>query len=381
LYYSNFISTATGDALDLIGEDLGVRRRCLKAQGKVTFTLTSPKPGEVYNFPVGTVVETDPPVKKFRTLTPFSLSEDEPEKDIDVIALKRGPDSGNINADEIKRINELFKKLYLDLGSAVVNVTNAESFTGGEITEKDDPEDEEGGYRSQLLGFPKNLWTLESVTRTVMIVEGVKDCALFDPLGGVDVSQSYFNLFNFGDRVFSAERRIGTPYFFDIVVAHHPGYIWKGEGIERGLYEEIMNTIEEVRPISIFPNIIRASHIEIGIRCSLIVAPGHDKDSIAANIKDQLFREINNYKLGDNVLHSAVLYMQMDQPGILDVQNLHLRRCPPRFGMINFSENIRFGKKGDFIEAAIGENIELNPREIAVFQLDSDLNEIEIIDR
>ena len=41
-----------------------------------------------------------------------------------------------------------------------------------------------------------------------------------DPLGGVDVSQSYFGVFTFGKRLFSAERRLGEPYFVDVVVAH-----------------------------------------------------------------------------------------------------------------------------------------------------------------
>jgi hypothetical protein len=44
LYYSNFISTASGDALDLLGVDTGIARRFLTASGAVKFTLSNPAP-------------------------------------------------------------------------------------------------------------------------------------------------------------------------------------------------------------------------------------------------------------------------------------------------------------------------------------------------
>src|SRR5438045_738639 len=39
LYYSNFVSTAIGDSLDMLGEDLGLARQQLFAQGEVTFKI------------------------------------------------------------------------------------------------------------------------------------------------------------------------------------------------------------------------------------------------------------------------------------------------------------------------------------------------------
>jgi uncharacterized phage protein gp47/JayE len=49
-YYANFISTATGDALDLLGDDLGLQRENQRATGQVTFNLAGEAPGRNYTF-------------------------------------------------------------------------------------------------------------------------------------------------------------------------------------------------------------------------------------------------------------------------------------------------------------------------------------------
>jgi hypothetical protein len=56
-----------------------------------------------------------------------------------------------------------------------------------------------------------------------------------------------------------------------------------------------------------------------------------------------------------------------------------LRRCPPLFSRINFGDRQPF--QSGIIEAAVGENILLQPEEIAEFKVDSDLIEIEVSDR
>src|SRR5437660_12518373 len=53
LYYSNFVSTAVGDNLDLLGLDLGLPRQQLYAQGMVTFTINNPLPGRQYILQLG----------------------------------------------------------------------------------------------------------------------------------------------------------------------------------------------------------------------------------------------------------------------------------------------------------------------------------------
>lgn len=372
LYYSNFISTASGEALDRLGEDVGVTRRFLKAKGQVKFQLSGEAPGRIYHLPLGTLVETNTPVTHFRTLALVSLSDQNKQVVVEVEALKRG-EGGDVAAGAINRLNSTYRERYLSLGSATVAVENAVPTTGGKIQE-DDP-----AYRELLLGYPRTLWTLESVRYVVKNTDGVRDCRLFDPAGGVDVSLSKFGLFAFNQRQFGTQRFLGTPYYFDILVALHPGFLWESEGSVTGVKEEIATALHQVRPIGIFPNLRRANNVLVGIRARIVIQSGHDRNAVVAAIKDKLARRINTLGLGRSVLYSEVLCDCMAVSSVVDVQQLHLRRCPPRFSRIKFGSPQRF--QSNVIEAAVGENLQLEPEEIAEFKVDSDLIEIEVSDR
>lgn len=375
-YYSNFISTACGDALDLLGEDLGVTRRFLAATGKVKFKLSGEAPGRVYHLPIGTLVETDPvgtdPPVRFRTLALVSLSDQIKEAMVDIEATMRGPKS-NVAVNAINKINAIYKKRCLNLGSADVIVRNEAATTGGDKLEDD------VYYRDLLLGHPRTLWTLETVRHVVKNIDGVRDCRLFDSLGGVDVSLSYFNFFTFSQRRFGTQRLLGTPYFFDILVAIYPGFLWESESGETGVMESIDNEIREARPISIFPNLRRANNVLVGLRAKVLIKSGHDKYAVIASIKEKLERRVNALGLGNSVLYSEVLCDCMEVSGVIDVQQLHLRRCPPLWGTVSFGRRQRF--QNAIIEAAVGENIALLPDEIAVFKIDSELIDLEVSDR
>lgn len=371
-YYSNFISTASGDALDLLGEDVGVRRRFLMATGEVKFKLSGEEPGRVYHLPIGTLIETDPPKQYFRTLKLVSLSDQNKEAVVDIEATTRGRD-GNVATNAINKINADYARRYLNLGGATIEVKNEAPTTGGGRLE-DDPL-----YRDLLLGHPRTLWTLEAVRHVVKNVDGVRDARLFDPLGGTDVSLSKFSLFLFGHRRFGVQRLLGTPYYFDILVAIHPGFLWESEGGVTGVRENIENAIGEVRPISIFPNLRRANNVLIGFRAKILIKNGHDGNAIIASIKEKLDRRINALGLGNSVLYSEILCDLMDVSGVIDVQQLHLRRCPALFATVSFGRRLRF--QNEVIEAAIGENIALLPNEIAVFKIDSELIDVEVSDR
>ena len=371
-YYGNFISTASGQSLDLLGEDVGVKRRFLASTGQVKLKLTGEAPGRLYHLPVGTLVETNAPIQRFSTHKLVTLSDQNKEAVVGISAIARGPGS-NVPASAINKINPVYAARFLNLGGAVINVVNEQPTSGG-VTLEDD-----STYRDLLLGFPRTIWTLEAVRKAVKSIDGVRDCRLFDPLGGVDVSLSRFALFSFSQRRFGMQRLLGTPYFFNILVATLPGFLWESEGVTVGLKQTIENAISEVRPISIFPNLLRADDVHIGIRARVLIRPGHDKNSVVASIKQRLERRINTLGLGNGVLYSEVLCDCMDSPGVVDIQRLHLRRCPPLFITINFGGRQRFNNQ--VIELAVGENISLLPNEIAVFQIDSDLFDVEVTDR
>jgi hypothetical protein len=371
-YYAGFHSTASADALDLLGEDAGVARRFLTSHGSVKLKVTSAAKGRIYNLPIGTLLETNAPVQFFRTLALVSLSAEAPEKTVDVEALQRGP-AGNVAANVIAKVNAIYAQRNLNLGPAVIEVKNEAATAGGEIQEDDE------SYRALLLGYPRTIWTIEAVRRAVKAVDGVRDCRVFDPLGGVDVSQSRFKAFAFAQRRFGTQRLLGTPYFFDILVAIYPGFPFESQPGVVGVQEAIANAIRELRPIGIFPNIRRANNVVIGLRTRIFIKSGHDRQGVVAAIKDRLSRRVNAQGLGNSVQFSDVHCDCRSAPGVTDVQELHLRRCPPEFAGISFGRRVRF--QAETIEAAVGENIDLTPNEIAVFRIDSDLIQIDVSDR
>lgn len=69
-----------------------------------------------------------------------------------------------------------------------------------------------------------------------------------------------------------------------------------------------------------------------------------------------------------------MIYDCKDATGLIDIQQLHLRRNPPLMGSIAFGRSPRFNSA--VIEFPIGENINLQPDEIAVFHVDSQLIDI-----
>jgi baseplate J-like protein len=370
-FYGSFLSTASGDSLDLLGDDLGLSRRFLRATGGVELTLSNETPGRVYNVPVGTVVQTNPPIKYFRTLTRVSLSSQTKKVSVDIEALAPGPD-GNVAKLTINQLNAPLAQAKLSLGLAQITVSNPNATTGGDILEDDE------SYRNALLGRPRTLWTLEAVRSAVKSVEGVRDCRLSDPLGGVDVSQSKFKYFVFKRRKFGTQRQIGTPFFFDVLVAVLPGFHWESVPGLAGVKENVLKAIDEVRPISIFPNLQLANDVQVGIRARILIQPGHDGDAVTAAVKDQLEGRVNALGLGNAVLYSQVMCDCKEIVGALDVQQLHLRRFPPLMGSTTFGRSPRF--RSDVIEVQVGENINLQPDEIAVFQVDSQLIDIQVSD-
>ncbi len=369
-YYSNFVSTATGPSLDLIGTDLGLSRRLLQAGGDVVMTLGGGAAGRAYALPQGTVIETvNPPIFSFRTAAPITLTSPVPAATVAVQAVVRGP-AANLLANQQLQLEPAWATLHLNLGTATVTPSNPQAFSGGDLLESD------SDYRARLLGVPRTIWTQDALLAQILDVDGVRDVAIFDPLGGVDVSQSYFNMFLFAQRAFSMPRQIGSPYYFDVVIAVEPGWPWTtGGGNVPGVYDSALEVVRQWRPVSIFPNIIDANQVDLGIRATLVVQGGQAHDAVKGGILAALHESINKLRLGRGVLYSDVMLMARTTPGVLDVQNLHLRRCPPAFSAINFS-GARFGQS---VELGPGENLLLAPDEVAVFTVDSKLSDIQLV--
>jgi uncharacterized phage protein gp47/JayE len=371
-YYANFISTATGDALDLIGDDLGLQRENRQATGQVTFKLSGGEVGRNYTLPVGTLVETAAPVIRFRTTERTILSTTQTTATVAASAVLPGS-SGNVRSAAIVQINPLYAAHYLSLGTATVAATNTAPFTGGELFADDEI------YRAHLLRLPRNLFTVQAVSAAVLNVDGVRDCRLSDPLGGVDVSLSIFDTFVFDRRRFGQARFLGTPYFFDVLVAPQPGYAWETIGGVPGLREAVAAAVDLVRPMGIFHNIRLADAVVVGLRANITTRPGMDLAAVGAALKRAFEQRIAGLGLGGAVLASEVVRDLLNVSGVVDVQNLHLREYPRTFGSIVFGDREQF--QSAVIEADIGANLSLASNEIAMFRYDSQLIDLRISDR
>ncbi|MDJ0343464.1 baseplate J/gp47 family protein [Streptomyces sp. H10-C2] len=361
LYYANFVSTASGDNLDLLGEDVGLARPQLAGTGTVHITLGgSPAQGRRYVVPEGTILVTAAPVRTFGTTATVTLDAATARTaDVGVVAFEPGP-GGDVPVGAIAGIDPAYSAVFLaDFGAATLTVTNPAATSGGTATVPDDV------YRARLAGLARNLWTVESVTQAALGVSGVLDVVLSDPLGGVDVSQSYFGTFTFDQRAFSAEaRRVGEPYFFDVVVAHDVRAPWRTIGSVQGVFERVRAAVDLVRPVGIHPNIVEADHIEVGARAILVVEPGSDGAALLASIRQRLATDIGSLRLGGDVLYSQVVRAFVEQPGAVDVQQLHLRRNPPAFGRITFGA---VTNQSTVVETPVGENLAMGRNELAIF--------------
>jgi hypothetical protein len=322
--------------------------------------------------PEGAILVTEPPVKAFGTTAAVSLDAKTPTVTVGVVAFEPGRD-GNVPEKAIVRVDPTYGSIYLsDFGGATLTVTNPAPIEGGATEVSDET------YRATLLGFPRNLWTVEAVAQAALGVTGVLDVVLADPLGGVDVSQSYFNLFTFDQRVFGSERRVGEPYFFDVVVAHEQRAPWRTIDPVAGIFERVSAAVDRVRPIGVHANIVEAEHVSIGVRATVVVQPGSDGPALLSSVRQRLAGDLGALRLGGDVLYSQVVRAFVEQPGVLDVQGLHLRRSPaaPGRGTVTVA-----AQQSALAEAAVGENLVMGPTELAVFAAGGEAFDVRLVTR
>jgi hypothetical protein len=384
LYQSQFVSSSAGIALDQLGRDLGLSRSYLPAAGLAKFTLNASAPkNAIFRLPAGTVIETDPPVAgaepfRFQLLTALTLVKRDPPDgsetaNASVAALTPGP-AGNLAVKQLRRINATYAARYLNFDPTQIDVSNDNPFSGGEVSEDDST------YRRKLYSWPRSVWTVDAVRATVLALDGVRDAQVYDPYGGLDRSAPLFGQMCYSDAFFQAPRDLSNPYYFTITVAPKPGVLWDGDAQIQGLREQILDVLQPIRPVSIFPTLERADSVEIALRAHLILQPGADPDVVLAAAREAISAYIGTLRLGDAVLYAQILRILAETPGIRDVQDLRLRRSPPVLGLIVFGTPAQFGNATDLsqIEASCGANINLAPREVAVFSGDSPLMDMEV---
>jgi hypothetical protein len=148
-----------------------------------------------------------------------------------------------------------------------------------------------------------------------------------------------------------------------------------------GLRDQILAALEPIRPISTFPELVQADTVEVALRAQLTLQSGADPSGVIAAARLALIGYMAELRLGDAVLYSQVLRVLTELPGVADVQNLRLRRCPSQFGEVVFGRPVIFANPEDIaqIEMPCGGNLTLAANEVAVFAADSNLTDLEVV--
>lgn len=372
-YDDRFVVSAKSVALSRLGDELGITRPFNNATGTIALTLTGA-------LPAGTTTLTIPSGARLSTPGGHHISLDadvvlsaaSTKRDATVTAFYPGPshnlDPANAN-QKIDRWNGWDAKLadFVALGGpGLVTIAHTLPLTGGEL-QWDDVR-----FRALLLAAPRSVWTVDAVRLAVSLVPGVRQVAVRDGVGGLDIEHSIFGDFAFVERLFSSDRDLGSPYYFTVLIATTVAAIWDGPD---GVAAQTASAIDDLRPIGIFPRIVAATQVGVGLQATLVVSglpiPGGTKDamnaaSAAVQLKARLFSRIAKYvdalAFGEPVRVAEITWTLMNEPGVSDVQGLRLLRYPPRFERLDFLIGVQ--SQPEVLEC--GANVVLGQDEIAV---------------
>lgn len=350
-YADTFVPTATGDALSMLGAELGISRPHHRATGQVTVTLEGELPSgfREVDLPRGTRVLTSGGHDYYLDGT-VHLDAGTKKQDVAVMAFTPGPGQ-NLDATTVTQVLDRFNELdhrsatvraiATAAGQDVVKIEHKAATTGGEAYWDDE------SYRDLLLTYPRNLWTPEAVRVAVALVPGVRQAVVKDLYGGLDINQSIFGNFSFLERLFSEERSLGEPYYFTVLVAPGEGALWEGPG---QLRERVRQAIDAVRPVGILPKIEQAALVGVGFSCTLAVEglplPGGTPTAVNSSpeavalksrILDRVRRYVGALGIGEPVRYSEILWAIMEEPGVVDAKALRLKRYPAEVGATSVS--------------------------------------------
>lgn len=378
------VATATGEALSRHGLDLGIPRPYLQAEGIVTLKLTGELPGGTASVTLaaGTRILSEDKLHHAELDETVTLSATAKERIARVVAFFPGPDhnldprkevdgghpqkltSWNVDDDKLAALERTDGTRLYDL----VGIAHTQALQGGERQWSD------RRYRQLLLQAPRSLWTVEAIRLAVARVPGVHRVVVHDRHGGLDLNQAVFDNFNFLDEVFSAERDIASPYFFDILVAPTRGAFWGGPD---GLEAAVLGAVEDLRPIGIYPRVRPARLVGVKVAAKLTVKglplPAGASDAINASeparalkrrLLDRLRVVVENGDFGEPVRASEVTWALLNEPGIVDVQALSLWRSPSRGSAGTFTVGQPIATH-DVL--ACGANVTLEGEQVAVF--------------
>jgi hypothetical protein len=381
-YDAGYAVSARGHALTALGTELGLPRPHLEATGTIALSLVPPLPAGLTELviPRGARLTTAGN-HHVATDERVRLSEAEPARaNVPVVAFYPGPEHNLDPARPDHLIDRWFRgdPMLADLlaaeaaaGRPLVTIGHTAPLAGGERRWPDER------YRDLLLRAPRSVWTVEAVEVAVSLVPGVRRVLVRDAWGGLDLNQSIFGNTTFVERVFGSERDLGSPYYFTVLVAPTPGAVWDGPD---GLRAAVESAVEDLRPVGIFPQVVRAEEVGVGVGGDLVVRglplPTGSRAAVnaspeAAALKARLLGRVNRaveaLGFGEPVRAAQVVWAMMSEPGVVDVRNPVLLRYPPGF------DDVDLTAPQDAPPPAVracGGNLELAVNQIPVFVAD-----------
>lgn len=393
-YDNSYVVTATGEALSRLGAELGFSRPHMEARGKVTFTLSSALPPgyATLSIPRGARLVTSGG-HQVATESSATFTAQGQSVEIDVVAFYPGPEH---NLDPAFAVGDQHPQLIVDFAreqdsleelvaaetanhGPLVSIKHTSVLTGGETYWSD------ARFRQLLLRAPRSVWTIQAIELAVSLVPGVRQVRVHDGRGGLDLNQSIFGNFNFIERVFSAERDLGSPYYFNVLVAPTPAAIWDGP---TGLRKAVETVIEDLRPVGIFPNVESAAQIGIGIQgqivvnyplpsgTSAVVNASQGAKALKARIYELIRRYIDALPISEPVRHYEISYAIMSDPAVVDVRNLSLVKYPPGFDEFDLTRALTPTQVQVF---APGQNVALGANQVAVFIDNPNITDLVIV--
>jgi hypothetical protein len=377
-----FVATAQGDALSRHGEELGLPRPYLAARGTVTLALTGTLPQGVteVTLPLGARMLTEDRAHHVYLDQTVRLSAAQPSApQARVVAFYPGPDhnldpaltaSNGVHPLRIRHWNEddvRLANLRQNGSLALVAITHDQPLRDGEQRWPD------RRYRQLLLQAPRSLWTVDAIRVAVSLVPGVRRALVRDMRGGLDLALPIFGQFSFSERVFGAERDLASPYFFQVLVAPGTGAFWDGPD---GLLAAVASAIEDLRPISIYPEIIEARQVAVSVSAQLVVrgiplpagsSAAVNTSEAALEFKRRLLARvrpmIEESDFGEPVRAAEITWALMSEPGVVDVRQLRFSRFPSRGEP---SQSYRDGVPVALEQLQPGENVVIENDQVAV---------------
>lgn len=396
-YDDMFVASARGPALSRLGEELGLPRPHLAATGRILLKL-------VADLPAGRTALAIP--RGARLLTSGGhhvalseavvLSAAAKQREVGVEAFYPGPEHnldpsvavGTEHPQRIDRWHRADTKLSelnaaeQAAGTVLVGIEHAVPLTGGEKLWPD------LRYRQLLLRAPRSIWTLQAVEMAVAMVPGVRQVQVVDLRGGLDLQQSVFGNFNFIERLFGAERDLGNPYYFSVLVAPTPAAIWGGPD---GLRVAVEQALEDIRPVGIYPTLREATEVGVGVAAKLVVrglplptgpAATVNASAAAAELRARLHARLQRYvdglPFGEPVRVSEVVWALMSEPGIADARDVQLLQFPAAPTAAELAAGA-LATAPTVTALQVGQNLDLGQERIPVYiALDSPLR-LEIV--